>query len=89
MCEVQILLKSKRPEKAKAKKIVTTLKKGIKEIKAPKLETLLTEKTKELIKEAELILSSLEKKVGLEHKPTQDAIKEATRLAKAQTMKFF
>ena len=58
-----ILLKSKRPEKAKAKKIVTTLKKGIKEIKAPKLETLLTEKTKELIKEAELILSSLEKKL--------------------------
>ncbi len=63
LCEVQILLKSKRPEKAKAKKIVTTLKKGIKEIKAPKLETLLTEKTKELIKEAELILSSLEKKL--------------------------
>jgi tetratricopeptide (TPR) repeat protein len=65
MCEVEILLKNKRPEKIKAKKVVISLKNNLKEIKAPKLKKLLTEKIKELIKAAELILLSFEKKLNI------------------------
>ena len=65
LCQSEVIIKNNGSVKAEAKKTISTFENGLKDIKDPKLEALLTETNKKLIIEAEERLLSLKKNDGL------------------------